>query len=524
MPVRGADVKGKAETAVSCEGRERLFAISVTALFLLYAGVTAFHHEMWRDEMQAWLICRDTPSPLEIFHAIRYEGHPVLWFLLVWPLTRLTRNPEVMKWLNLLIAASAVFLIVRFAPAQRWVRASFAFGYYAVYEYGSIARNYAIGVLMLVAFCALFPHRRERPLLVGVLLFLAANTSVHACILTIAALVMLVAENITRPPEALRRLVTWAGVGIALGGIVLAALQMHPPPDSGSWVEWHLTPNPAPLLRVFKNMTAAYLPLPKPGLRFWQSSLLAQFPLYANFSWVGAPVILMLVSLALVRRPLALVYYLTGSLGLLVFFYAKHPGYLRHHGFLFVCFGMVLWLAATMEPVRLPQPLDTVASLSERLLRVIVPLLLTVQVAGAAIAATGEYRLVFSGAKAAAEMMKARGLDRLPLVAEEDKITVAVMGYLDKDRAYYPTGGRFGSYVVWDSARYNHYDVWDQAIRLSRQVGSPVVVILDARSLNKWPPPPWLGTELLPMGAFSGQIEGEENFFVFLLGGAPATR
>ena len=498
-------------------GRETLFALSVTVVFLLYAGFTTFHHEMWRDEMGPWLIARDSHSLLDIFHNIRYDGHPSLWYLLLWPLTGVTKNPEAMQWLNLIICAAAVFLIAKAAPAPRWLRAAAALGYYPVYEYGSIARNYALGLLALVAFCTVFPRRHERPVLLGFLLLVAANTSFLACLLAIAALFMLIIESVIYPSAAPDARLSRAGLGIAAAGIIFAVFQMMPPADSGYAIGWHFGFDPAKVVLVLKNMTAAYLPLPKTGPVFWETELLAGFPLYRALSWLGAPAVLVLVSLALLRRPLTLAYYLTGSLGLLAFFYVKHVGYLRHHGFLFICLGTALWLAATMQPVGLPALWEVTAQRLERGAGVLLGLLLSVHLAGALIAATGEYRYTFSAAKDAAALIRSRGLDKLPMIADLDISGMPVVGYLDKPSAYYPCGDRLGSYVVWDKARMQHSIVWEQAPLLAGRSGSQVVVLADDFVMKKFPPPPELQPRLQLIGCPKAGIATEESYCVYLL-------
>ncbi len=496
--------------------REPLFALSVTALFLLLAGITTFHHEMWRDEMGPWLIARDSRSLLDIFHNIRYDGHPSLWYILLWLLRLFTANPEAMQWLNLGICAGAVYLIAESAPAPRWIRATVALGYYPVFEYGSIARNYALGLLLLSAFCRVFPRRHDRPLLLGVLLMLTANTSMLACLLAIAALVMLAAEAASSPPRLSNRTAPWWGLGIAAAGIIFAVWQMIPPPDTGYAMGWHVGLEPARLLQVLKNMTNAFLPLPKPGPGFWETQFLEGFSPYRHFSWLGALVILMVVSLSLVRRPLALCYYLTGSLGLLAFFYVKHVGYLRHHGFLFLCFGTALWLAGTMQPATLPGPLDVAAHHAERLVARILPAILAVHFAGAMIAAAGEYRYTFSAAKATADLIRSEGLDKLPMIADLDVSGMPVAGYLDKRSVYYPCGDRYGSFVVWDTARLLHSVVWGDPLQLARKSGSPTVVVVDDFVMKKFPPPASLQSELRLVGCRQAEIATEESYCVYL--------
>jgi uncharacterized phage-associated protein len=49
---------------------------------MLLVGIT--HHEPWADEAQAWLLSRDLGYRYLVFHQIAYEGHPPLWFTILW--------------------------------------------------------------------------------------------------------------------------------------------------------------------------------------------------------------------------------------------------------------------------------------------------------------------------------------------------------------------------------------------------------------------------------------------------------
>jgi len=496
------------------------FALIVSFLFLVVAGITSANHEMWRDELQSWLISRDSSSPLAIFHNIRYEGHPFLWFLLIWPFTRITDSPEVIQLVNVLFAAAAIFVIGAFAPVSRWARGAVAFGYFPLYEYGSIARNYAIGLLALVSFCAIFPHRRKKPLVAGVLLFLAANASLHACILAVAAVVVLALELLRYPPEPSSRASAWTGIGIACGGIALSIFQMIPPADTGFAAGWNFTLDGSVLEQVLQTITNAYLPLRKTGPDFWESGLFASVPLYDRYTYIGGLIFFTLASLSLIRRPAALAYYLTGSLGLLLFFYIKYSGFIRHHGFLFISFCTAVWLARTMNPIALPKPLNAAGLWAERCMAVLAPIILTAQIAGATIAVAAENKYVFSAAKSTANVIRQNKLDSLPLVAGEDFMTVAVIGYLNKNRVFYPSGRRWGSYIIWDKLRDTHYYVWRESIFLARELHSPVVVVIDEFTLKNNPPPVSIESILQLVACRKGEIVPTESFCVFLLGTA----
>ena len=80
---------------------EATFAWLLTGVFFAVASFTLLNHEMWRDELQAWLLARDSNGPFELFQNLKYERHPGLWHLLLMPLSRMFRSPEVMQWLHL---------------------------------------------------------------------------------------------------------------------------------------------------------------------------------------------------------------------------------------------------------------------------------------------------------------------------------------------------------------------------------------------------------------------------------------
>ena len=52
----------------------------ITSAFFLLAAYLLSNHEMWRDEIQAWLLARDSTSVPNLFANLKYEGHPALCF------------------------------------------------------------------------------------------------------------------------------------------------------------------------------------------------------------------------------------------------------------------------------------------------------------------------------------------------------------------------------------------------------------------------------------------------------------
>ena len=69
---------------MSEESGTNRYAILLTAVFLVICGFAISRHEMWRDEIQAWLVARDSASLLDLFRNLKYEdGAPLTFELLV---------------------------------------------------------------------------------------------------------------------------------------------------------------------------------------------------------------------------------------------------------------------------------------------------------------------------------------------------------------------------------------------------------------------------------------------------------
>ena len=71
---------------------------------------------MWRDELQAWLLARDSDTPITLLGNLKYEGHPGLWHLILMPLTRLPFGPVSMQIVHVLIASLSIFVLFAYAP------------------------------------------------------------------------------------------------------------------------------------------------------------------------------------------------------------------------------------------------------------------------------------------------------------------------------------------------------------------------------------------------------------------------
>ena len=506
--------------------KETRYALGLTFLFLVVGGYTLSHHEMWRDEIQAWLIVRDSASVFELFAHLKYEGHPGLWHLYLMPLTRITHSPVIMKVFHLLITVVTVYLFVRYAPFNRFQKFLFCFGYFVLYEYGIIARNYAFGLLLITVFCILFSERYRRFIWIGCVLFLLAHTSVHALMLAIAMGFALCCEYLWRHRlskplaqeiEAIDDKKTiWIGFALIGIGIITSVLQLNPPPDTGFAVEWRLAYEPEELSKVIKLISHALLPIPEFSLNFWNKHQLDTYPFFQSIQIPFCCLLILCSVLLLLKRPTALLIYLVATFGLLVFFYIKYYGSMRHHGFLFITLLMAGWIHRDCPEISLP--FKSLNELTQRLFSPFFTFIFICQFIGGITAVALEHRYVFSYGKQVAEYISTEDMQDMVMVGEIDYAASTIVGYLEKDEIYYIHGSRFGSFVKWDDVRMHDVDLPDiqvvkEANILRSQTSQDILLIMNR------PLEPGLITQynLTLLTEFIGSIVDDEGFHLYIM-------
>lgn len=140
---------------------EKQLAWGTWAAYVLVLSVGIWKGGMWLDEMQVWCLGRDHHGLVDLLQGLRNEGHPPLWFVLVHGLTRITTAPVAMGVLHGTFAAGTAWLILFRAPWPMVWRMLAVSGYFILFEYGVVARNYGPAAFFL--FLALALHRQQRP-------------------------------------------------------------------------------------------------------------------------------------------------------------------------------------------------------------------------------------------------------------------------------------------------------------------------------------------------------------------------
>jgi hypothetical protein len=170
-------------------GKPATFDPFMWGAFILYAlllGYAMMHHELWGDEVHSWNIAKGSGSYSDMIANRRYEGHPPAWYTVLWIISRFTHNVVCMQAAQWLVAVSVAFMMLFHSPFGRGTRMLLPFGYYFLFEYGVLSRNYALGILFACGICLIMRKEfRYKTVLYYVLLFCMSN--VHLLALLLAA-------------------------------------------------------------------------------------------------------------------------------------------------------------------------------------------------------------------------------------------------------------------------------------------------------------------------------------------------
>lgn len=440
---------------------DRRFERIALALFTVWVAVLSALHEPWKDETQTWRLAIDSDGIRALIHNARYEGHPLLFHLMLQALGHLSRSWWAAAAMHAVIACAAAWVVLRYAPFTRLQKALVIAGYFPAYEYAVIVRPYGLGMLFAFGACAAWTAPRRRPVWTVVFLILLANTSVLGVQLALAAGAAFFLDSVwpdDAPPRISLRTLGAVALCAALALVVvwLVARQVIPPTDARFKGSGGVTQG----MNVWKFATGllvpfrAMVPIDKigEGTTQWGRWL---FDAYVR----SALIVDVLVSSAIVvvgciiasRRRTALLFFLMCTVGLIAFFELFVEGSARHHGHFAIAWIMAAWLSRAGPPTVWPGPIRAIVDRAQRYAPRLFTLSLVPMVLGAAELGVSDALLPFSDAGRTADFLRTRGLADAPIigVSRADAQTIAAL--LDRPIIML-SEGRSSTFVVWGAA------------------------------------------------------------------------
>jgi hypothetical protein len=325
-------------------------------IYLLLSGVTMARHEPWGDEVHSWNISKGSSSYSQLIENRRFEGHPPGWYTILWSISRFTHKIGYMQLVQWVIACLVAGMIIFYSPFPVVVKVLFCFGYYFLFEYAILSRNYGIGVLLVCCICWLSERDfRYKTFVYYALLFFLSNTHLLAMLLAASLHLYFLLSHIEQK-KSTRQLV----LHITAGALVFlpAVHFIFPPSDStinmGYWLHrWNIHQ----LTATVEGPLRAFLPIPAWwNYHFWNTQFLIEAKAgHSIFKVVNLITMIGLVTLAcfILRKSwksltLFGVNFLMNYILSASFFSLTSA---RYAGFMFIGFFAACWLHYYERPI-----------------------------------------------------------------------------------------------------------------------------------------------------------------------------
>lgn len=147
-------------------------------IFILYSIlnlILMLRHEPWRDEIHAWLMAKELSIP-ELIVESRFDGHPILWHLLLMPFAKFGFPIITLNIIGYVIVLISVWLFLFKTDLPLPFKAIVSFTIPFTYTFSAISRNYSLIILLFMLITTLYNKRNEKPILYSILIALLVHT------------------------------------------------------------------------------------------------------------------------------------------------------------------------------------------------------------------------------------------------------------------------------------------------------------------------------------------------------------
>lgn len=457
------------------DAKSTVIAMAFLGIWLAVVLFTVARHEFWRDEVRALSLARAAASPLDLYDLTKYDGHPILWFLILYVGKSIVDIPLILPVISVIIGFAGAAVFMFFSPFQLWVRLLFIFSAFSIYEYSVMARNYGISMLLFFVSAILYEKRARHPWLLALVLALLANTNVHSAMLVCLFTFVWMWESVVEwraMPAQQRDFATWLPFLIVFAGVLACAIFTLPRDNTILTSVRHE-------FGISELANALFKAARHPEETF--AKIVPTLPP----SWV-VTALLYLAVLGLLRRPSL---FLAGFGSLIIFGVLVRmvfPSGYRHQG-LFLIFLLVLyWLY-------LASPRTGAGSRAEDgLFRAgfygAMLLLLLVSVVEAKDLLLADIERERSSSRAFGEFLNSSDVYHDAIIVAEPDFLLESLPYYANNPIYFPREHRFGTTVSWTTDADPDLSLGGLlsiARDLESQQDQPVLIVIGHRQIDQ---------------------------------------
>jgi len=473
------------------------FAIILTILFSIVAGIGMYNHEMWRDELEIFM---KVTANLSLFKISYYSSIAYYSFLKV--IVNLFPHPAMAYQIcHLMFITMAVFIFNRYSPFSYLQKILFTFSYFMLFEYGIISRSYSFTILLIFITIYLITRKKQNYILDAIVLLVLANHHLFGAFASISltgyALLHTINRLKTMHPGQKRQF--FIAIGLFIAGWGLISAQYYTLESTGPGFT---TAGPAPYYMTIRTIWNAFVPIPEiSNYNFWNTNIIP-FPIgypknidleieYKNIITAIISIGIFIISMVIFSKKIpVLITFTLHTLLQLLFLQYISVHFIRYQGYLFIIFIYNWWL----------------------------------QFAAGVFAYYKDIKHPFTASYKAAEFIQANGLEKHTMVGFIDYIVEPIAAHLNKE-IYYPQIDSFGTYVDWGNvSRYRPCTinkVLDSAVQLLSEHNKNILLILSSKLMrNNKPVERGLitqGIEIRKIEEFRENIVGNEKYFLYEL-------
>jgi hypothetical protein len=478
-----------------------VMCVAVLLLWLLIVIVTSAKHELWRDEVKALSIAIEPSWFWELPTAVKNEGHPILWYLILRVGFSVFHTPVILKVTSICIAFGAAVVFFRYGPFPVWQKTLFLWGVFPLYYYSVMARSYGLSMFLFFLFSAFYNRRKETPFLLACVLFALANTNVHSCILVGVLSVLWFWDEfvITRGLLNTYRVIILSSaftlVGIGILGAIATSLPTH---------ETVLTE--ALSLNTSEVLQALWMNMKHPGMHFGK--------VFPGFTVLQRDVLVWILIAGLLVQPVAAVSLFVGTVLLGLFFTIGYPGSVYHQGLFIIYCISLYWIVHQKQKTTKPKrnPIHHLHLVHNVSCWVVVSVILSLHVILSVSQVKEDLLHDMSSSRAFGEFLETHPEYRKAIIMGEPDYLLESLSYYAPNSVYIPREGRFGNRVMFtrvNRERLSLSELLGIAGEIRNREKKPVLIALGLFDLSKYP-----GCELRypPKKVFTVSSEGLTRF------------
>jgi hypothetical protein len=479
--------------------------------FILFFLVQLAHHQMWRDETNAWELAVHSPTPRALFQYARYEAHPYLWYLLLWIVSRVSVSLIALKGVAAVIGLGNYLVLALWSPFSRVEKVLLFCGYYISFEYTVLVRMYGVMLLFVLLYLRSRTSQPHRVIRSAIWLGMIANADTFGILLTVAFsleyLLYLRGDPTWWKLQWRKQLIAACAIYVGFLAVSFACLvpsgHVSYRNNRGGHLFAHAREAGNLLLATREAMLDSWYPLdPAAPAAYWY--------LVHRRHFMNVCLSLVLAAIWLQFRHEKRLLFMLAVYGvtLILFMHLVYMGYSRHFGTMFVAFVAALWIQRAQEATTSP---------STPLRFAFIPLGLSA--CAGIVAAYGSWTHPFSQAGATAQWLRANHYDGAALAGTPDFSVANVAEHLGRPMYFLDCNCSDVVMQFWD--RRDNFSEKEIPARLALAAAHSqqpfLIYIMGARPLREDERRALAGhsLETTPLAQFTGAEEPEENFFVY---------